>query len=64
MSNRFLEVINVHSPLKTEIVRGNDAPSVDKELRKAIYTRTRLKNKIRKNPSKEKKVAYKKQRNF
>ena len=64
LSNRFLEVINVHSPLKTEIVRGNDAPSIDKQLRKAIYTRTRLKNKIRKNPSKEKKVAYKKQRNF
>ena len=64
MSNRFLEVVNVHAPLKTKIVRGNDAPFVDKQLRKAIYTRTRLKNKIHRNPSKENKMAYKKQRNF
>ena len=45
-SSRFLEVVNVHAPLKMKIVRGNDAPFVDKQLRKAIYTRTRLKNKI------------------
>ena len=64
LSNRFLEVVNVHAPLKTKIVRGNDAPFVDKQLRKAIYTRTRLKNKIHKNRSKESKMAYKKQRNF
>ena len=54
MSNRFLKVVNVHAPLKTKIViRGNDAPFVDKLLRKAIYTRTKLKNKIHKNPWKE-----------
>ena len=47
-SNRFLEVVNVHAPLKTKIVRGNDAPFVDKQPRKGIYTRTRLKNKITK----------------
>ena len=64
MSNRFLEVVNVHAPLKTKIVRGNDAPFVDKQLRKAIYTRARLKNKIHRNPSKENKMAYKKQINF
>ena len=38
LSNRFLEVVNVHAPLKTKIVRGNDAPFADKLLRKAIYT--------------------------
>ena len=64
LSNRFLEVVNVHAPLKTKIVRGNDAPFVDKQLRKAIYTRTRLRNKIHRNPSKENKIAYKKQMNF
>ena len=64
LSNRFLEVANVHAPLETRIVRGNDAPFVDKQLRKAIYTRTRLKNKIHKNPSKENKMTYKKQINF
>ena len=30
LSSRFLEVVNVHAPLKTKIVRGNDAPFVDK----------------------------------
>ena len=53
--NRFLEVVNVHAPLKTKIVRGNDAPFIVKQLRKAIYARTRLKNKIHRNPSKENK---------
>ena len=28
LSNRFLEVVNVHALLKTKIVRGNDAPFV------------------------------------
>ena len=37
LSNRFLEVVNVHALLKTKIVRGNNAPFVDKQLRKAIY---------------------------
>ena len=38
LSNRFLEVVNVHAPLKTKFVRGNDTLFVDKQLRKAIYT--------------------------
>ena len=60
LSKRFLEVVNVYVPLKTKIVRGNDAPFIDKQLRKTIYTRIRLKNKIHKNPSKENKMAHKK----
>ena len=64
LSNRFLEVDNVHDPLKTKIIRGNNAPFIDKQLRKAIYARNRMKNKIHKNHSKENKMAYKKQRNF
>ena len=62
MSNRFLELANVHAPLKIKIVRGNDVPFAEKQFRKAIYTRTRLKNKINKNHSKENKMAYKKQK--
>ena len=38
LNKRFLEVVNVHTPLKTKIVRGNDAPFVDKQLQKTIYT--------------------------
>ena len=29
---------------KKKVVRGNQAPFVNKEMRKAIYTRSRLKN--------------------
>ena len=36
LSNKFLEVVSVHAPLKTKIVRGNDVPFVDKQLRKFI----------------------------
>ena len=54
LSSRFLEVVNVHTPLKTNIVIGSAALFADKQLRKAMYTRTKLKNKI-KNPSKENK---------
>ena len=32
------------SPLKKKIIRGNQAPFVNRELRKAIYTRSRLRN--------------------
>ena len=33
LSNRYLEVVNVHASLKTKIVRGKDATFVDKQLR-------------------------------
>ena len=64
LSNRFLKVVNVHFPLKAEIVRDNDSPFVEKQLRKVTYTRSMLKRKVHKNPSKENKLAHKKQRNF
>ena len=64
MSDWILEIVIVHTPLKKKTVRGNDALFADKQLRKGIYTRARSKNKIQKNPSKENKMAYKKQINF
>ena len=46
-----------------KIVRGNDASFMNKELGKAIYTRSRLRNRYFKNPTKENETSYKKQRN-
>ena len=46
-----------------KILRGNDSPFINKELRKAIYTRSRLRNRYFKNPTKENETPYKKQRN-
>ena len=47
----FLTIVNRHAPLKKKIVRENQAPFMTKELQKAISTRSRLKNKINKNPT-------------
>ena len=37
-------VLDNHAPLETAIFRGNSKPHVDKNLKKAIMLRTRLKN--------------------
>ena len=59
----FKSIIDQHAPLKQETLRGKEAPFMNKVLRRAIYTRSRLKNKFNKNPSEENKILYKKQRN-
>ena len=52
-SNTFKAVVNKHAPLKEKIVRGNKAPFMTKQLRKAIMNRSRLKKKYRDWPSRE-----------
>ena len=65
LSNKFLEVVNKHAPLRKKILRGSHSPfATTKELQKAIYTRSKLKNKMNQNPSRENVLAYKKQRNI
>ena len=59
----FGSIIEKHAPLKQKIVRGNEAPFMNKELKQAIYRRSRLKNKYNKEPTIENKNNYKKQRN-
>ena len=64
ITENFLEAIDKHAPLKKKFVRGNQAPFMNREFQKAIYTRTRLKNKYWRDPSRENELAYKKQRNL
>ena len=45
------------------MLRGNSTPFVTRELRKGIYTRTRLKKRYNRNPTKETEVIFKQQRN-
>ena len=52
-----------HAPLKKKFLRGNQAPFMTKEFRKAIYNRSRLRNKFCKIPSEENEKLCKKQRN-
>ena len=63
LTTKFPEVVDKHAPLKKKFVRGNQAPFMNKELRKAIYNRSRLKNKFCKNETKENEEIYRKQRN-
>ena len=47
-----------------KILRYNNNPFMNKALRKAITTRSRLKNKFNKNSSAKNRNSYKKQTNF
>ena len=63
LTNQFLKVVNQYAPLKVKILRGNHASFVDKQLRKEIYKRSKLRNKYCINPSEQNAALYKKQRN-
>ena len=63
LTENFLSVVEKHALIKKEIVRVNQAPFVNKEFRKAIYTSSRLRNKYWKNPTSENELRYKQQRN-
>ena len=43
LANTFSLIVKNHVPFKKKIVRGNHAPIITKDLRKAIYIRSRLK---------------------
>ena len=58
LSDTFSKLVDRHAPLKMKIQRGNHAPFISKEMRKAIYTRSRLRNKFCKNPSEENERKY------
>ena len=55
-----MEAIDRHATLKKKLVRGNQAPFMNRDFQKATYTRTRLKNKYWRDPSRENELAYKK----
>ena len=62
--NVFIEILNLHAPLKTKLIRGNDRPHVDYTLRKEIMKRSRLKHVANKTKCAFDIAAYRKQRNL
>ena len=42
----FLDITNKHAPVKTKIVRANNAPFMNKEFSKEIMVRSKLRNKF------------------
>ena len=53
LTTKLQEAVNRHAPLKKQFFWENHAPFIDKELRKAIYTWSRLRNKFLKTPPKQ-----------
>ena len=60
----FVQVLDRHAPPKTKVVRGNNAPFMNKVLSKAFIHRSKLKNRYNKNPNEINKRLYKKKHNF
>ena len=60
----FMLILNRHAPNKKKIVRGNNAPFMNKKLSKAFMHRSKLKNIYNKNPTEENNLAFKQYRNF
>ena len=60
---RFMRVLERHAPMKTKMIRGNNAPFMNKTLSKAFMCRSKLKNSFNKQPTKENERLYKTQRN-
>ena len=59
-----LAALNKHAPGKKKHDRDNQMPFLNKELSKAIMTRTKLRNIFLQNRSEENRIRYTKQRNF
>ena len=62
--DNFCNILEKHAPLKSRYIRGNNAAFMNKELRKAIMIRSKLKNTFNKIKSNENWRLYKKQRNI
>ena len=62
--NIFITVWNSHAPVKKKVVRGNNAPFMNKILSKAFMHRAKLKNRYHKFPTENNKTSYKRYRNF
>ena len=60
----FVKVLNTHAPKKVKILRGNHKLHYNKNLRKTILKRSRLKNKANRSKDPVDIANYKKQRNL
>ena len=63
-NSMFTSIWNCYAPIKKKVVRGNNAPFMNKTLSKAFMKRSQLKNNFHKNPSEQNKRIFKKYRNF
>ena len=60
----FVNTLDIHAPIKQKILRSNNKPFINKALKKAISTRSRLRNIANKTGNGNDILIYKKQRHF
>ena len=58
LTENFKNLVDKHAPLKKKIVRGNQAPFMNKDLSKAIMTRSKLRNRYNNWKSRENYLAH------
>ena len=60
----FLEVLEIHAPLKKKYIRENEVPYMTNALKKAIMKRSKLESRFYRTKSELDKIEYKKQKNY
>ena len=60
----FLSTLNLHAPFKKKTIRGNHAPYMNRQLRKAIMKRNELQTKYYRTKSDQDHDIFKRQRNY
>ena len=62
--NNLVSILDKHAPKKTRILRGSQKTNFNKNLRKQILIRSRLKNKANKSKHPSDIVTFKRQQNL
>lgn len=62
--NMFLSTLNLHAPFKRKIIRGNHAPYINRQLRKAMMKRNELQTKYYRSKANQDFETFKRQRNY
>ena len=59
-----MQTLDKMTPIKQKHIRGKQSSFTNKDIHKAIMTRTRLRDRFPKEPAQMNRLAYKKQRNY
>ena len=62
--NLVMDLLRKHAPIKYKYIRANEAPFMNKEYKKAIMVRSKLKNYYNREKTEQTHIAYKTQRNL
>ena len=63
-ANTFQNILDRHAPLKKKVIRGNQKPFMNRQLRRAIMLRFRLRNVFNQTRLQEDWEKYRQQRNY